>query len=98
MKIGYPFCVYSSTMHMSQSCALLKLCNCNSRQLQLYSTFNQGIIDMNRNGNFCKGTCFSKVIAEIKVDARVDRQKKFTGFSRMSVMANLLCFECFAAG
>ena len=24
--------------------------------------------------------------------------KKKTGFSRMSVMANLLCFGCFAAG
>ena len=43
---------------------------------------------MNRNGNFCKGTCFSKVIAE----AKVEQQKKFTGFSCMSVMANLLCF------
>ena len=51
---------------------------------------DQGVIDMNRNGNFCKGTCVSKVIAETKVDARVDRQKKFTGFSCMSVMANLL--------
>ena len=59
---------------------------------------NQGIIDMNRNGNLCKGTCVSKVIAETKVHARVDKQKKFTGFSRMSVMAKLLCFGCFAAG
>ena len=47
---------------------------------------------MNRNGNF------SKVIAETKVDAHVDKPKKFTGFYRMSVMANLLCFGCFAAG
>ena len=46
---------------------------------------------MNRNGNFCKGTCVSKLIAETKVDARVEQQKRFTGFSRMSVMANLLC-------
>ena len=38
---------------------------------------------MNRNGNFCKGTCVSKVIAETKVDARVDKQKKFTGYSRV---------------
>ena len=37
---------------------------------------DQGIIDMNRNGNFCKGTCFSKIIAETKVDARVEQQKK----------------------
>ena len=62
------------------------------------AAFDQGIIDMNRNGNFRKGTCVSRLIAETKVDARVEQQKKFTGFSRMSVMANLLCFECFAAG
>ena len=53
---------------------------------------------MNRNGNFCKGTGVSKVIAETKVAARVEQQKKFTGFSRMSVKANLLRFGCFAAG
>ena len=67
---------------------------------------------MNKNENFCKGSCVSKVIAEIKVDARVEQQKKFTGFSRMSVtwnyyllllvpwsvMTNSLCFGCFAAG
>ena len=62
------------------------------------STYDQRIIDMNRNGNFCKATRVSKVIAKNKVDARVDKQKKSTGFSRMSVMANLLCFGCFAAG
>ena len=60
--------------------------------------YNQGIINMNRHGNFCKGTWVSKVITETKVDARVEQQKKLTGFSRMSVMANLLCFGCFAAG
>ena len=53
----------------------------------------QGIIDMTS-----KGTCVSKVIAETKIDACVNKQKKFTGFSRMSVMENLLCFECFAVG
>ena len=53
---------------------------------------------MNRNVNFCKVTCFSKVIAETKADARLKQQKKFTGSSRMSVMENLLCFGCFAAG
>ena len=35
---------------------------------------------MNRNGNFCKGTYISKVIAKTKVDSRVDKQKKFTFF------------------
>ena len=53
---------------------------------------------MNRNENFAKGTCFSKVIAETKVDARVKQQKKFPGFSRMSVIANCCVFWCFAAG
>ena len=52
----------------------------------------QGIIIMNRNGNFCK------IIAETKVDTYVEQQKKFTGFSRMSAIANLLCFGCFSAG
>ena len=58
----------------------------------------QRIIDMNRNGNLCKRTCVSKVIAETKVDARAEQQKQFTDFSRMSVMANLLSFGCLAAG
>ena len=52
---------------------------------------------MNRNGNFCKVTWVSKIIAETKVDVRVEQEKKFTGFSHMSVMANLLCFGCFTA-
>ena len=58
----------------------------------------QEIIIMNKNGNFCRGTWVSKIIEETKVDARVEQEKKFTGFSRMSVMAILLCFGCFAAG
>ena len=52
---------------------------------------------MNRNGNFYKGTWVCKIIVETKVDARVEQQK-FTGFSRMFVMENLLCFGCLAAG
>ena len=39
-----------------------------------------------------------KIIVGAKVDARVVQQKKFTGFSLMSVVANLLRFGCFAAG
>ena len=42
---------------------------------------------MNKNGNFCKGTYVSKFIAETKVDARVEQQKKFTGFSHMFAIA-----------
>ena len=33
---------------------------------------HQGIINMNRNGNFCEGTSVGKIIAETKVDARVE--------------------------
>ena len=47
---------------------------------------------MNRNGNFCKRAQVGKIIAGVKVDAHVVQQKKSTGFSRMSVMANLLRF------
>ena len=35
--------------------------------------YDQGIINWNRNGNFCKGAWVSKVIAEAKVDARVEQ-------------------------
>ena len=66
--------------------------------VSVWSFFNQGIIYMNRNGNVCEGTRVWKIIAETKVGARVGQWKKLTGFSRMSVMANLLCFGCFTAG
>ena len=38
------------------------------------------------------------VIAEAKADAHVKQEKKFSGFSGMSVMAILLCFGCIDAG
>ena len=38
------------------------------------------------------------IIAETTVDARVEQYKKVTGFSRMFLIANLLCFVCFTAG
>ena len=63
----------------------------------VYLTSKQGIINMNRNGNFCKGKWVNKVIAETKFDTHVEQWKKFTGFSRISVMPILLCFGCFAA-
>ena len=65
-----------------------------SKSQNFIVAYKQGIIDMNRNGNFCTGTWVSKVFAKTKVGAHVKQQKKFTGFSRMSVMANLLCFGC----
>ena len=73
-----------------QSCVLSKALqkwkdnSINSKRL------NQWIINMSRNENFCKGTRVSKVIAETKVDARVEQWKKFTG------LANLLWFGKFA--
>ena len=60
----------------------------------------QGIIDMNGNGmeTFAKKPEFLKLLRELKSTPVRHYKKKFTGFSRMSVMANLLCFGCFAAG
>ena len=40
-----------------------------------------------RNGNFCKGTSVSKIIAGAKVNARAVPSKKSTGFPCMSVTA-----------
>ena len=37
----------------------------------LVTASKQGIIIMNRNGSFCKGTWVSNIFAETKVDARV---------------------------
>ena len=53
-------------------------CGQNFYLLLLNVTFShclsaQGIIDMNRNGNFCKGTGVGKIVAETKVDARVEQ-------------------------
>ena len=39
------------------------------------NAFDQGIIDMNRNGNFCTGTWVSKVIAKTKVGAVLNSKK-----------------------
>ena len=36
---------------------------------------------MNRNGNFCKGTLVSKIVAEAKVDTRVENSKVHWFFS-----------------
>ena len=51
-----------------------------------------------KNGNLCKGTFVGVIIGGSEVDARVEQQKRPAGFYRMSVMVNLLCFGCFAAG
>ena len=47
-------------------------------------------VDLNRNGNFCKGTYIWKIIAKAKVDARAVLLKKSTGFCRMSVTTSVL--------
>ena len=51
--------------------------------------YGQGIKELNRNGNFCKGTEIWKIIARAKVAMLI---KKSTGFCRMSVTARLLRF------
>ena len=43
-----------------------------SIKVNLYA-LRQGVIDMNRNGNFCKGTRVSKIVAKAKVDACVEQ-------------------------
>ena len=53
---------------------------------------------LNRNGNFCKGTQVSKIIAGKYFDARAVLLKKSTRFSCMSAIASLLCFGCLAPG
>ena len=50
----------------------------------------QGIVFLNKNGNFCKGTYILKIIARAKVDRRALLLQKFTSFCRMSVTAGLL--------
>ena len=57
----------------------------------------QRIIDMEME-TFAKEPEFLKLLRELKLTPVQRYKKKFTGFSRMSVMANLLCFGCFAAG
>ena len=58
----------------------------------------QGIITINRNGNFkVKEPELAKLLERLK-STPVLNNKKFTGFSRMSAMAIFLCFRCFAAG
>ena len=52
--------------------------------------FEQGVVYLNKNGNFCEGTWILKIIARAKVDARAVLLKKPTGFCRMSVTASLL--------
>ena len=47
---------------------------------------------------FAKEPNLEKNIPEVKADAGAVKQKKSTGFCRMSVMAILLRFGCFSAG
>ena len=46
---------------------------------------------------FAKEPKVGKIIAGVKTNAHALSLKKFTGISRMSVTASLLCFGCFAA-
>ena len=40
----------------------------------------------------------AKLVRRLKSTPVLNIKKKFTGFSRMSEMANLLCFGCFTVG
>ena len=62
-------------MHIVSNCAIF---------------LQQGILFLNRNKNFGKGTYILKIIARAKVDARAVLLQKSTGFCRMSVNASLL--------
>ena len=64
-------------------------------QIKKYKTRNYRYC---RNGNLCKGTQVSKVIAEAKIDAFAVSLNKSTGFSAMYVTPNLLCFRFFTEG
>ena len=60
--------------------------------------YDQGIIDSTGTENFVKEPQVCKILVGAKVDACALQEKRSAGFSRMSVMADLLCFGCFAAG
>ena len=63
---GFWLCLYvCGSCGTSLSTYVLFIAEChNSHKIPLTK---QGIINMNRNGNFCKGTWVSEVIAETKV-------------------------------
>ena len=56
------------------------------------------IIDYTGIETFSKKPEFVKLLRRPKSTPALNNKKMFTGFSRMSVMANLLYFGCFAAG
>ena len=68
------------------------------RQLWIFYVFVQGIIDWTGTETFAKEPKLAKLLREHKSNACAVSLKKFTGFSRMSVIASLLCFGCFPVG
>ena len=60
---------------------------------------HQGIVYLDRNGNFFKGTQIWKIIVRAKVDARaVLLKKKVHWFFSYACNRKFTAFECFAAG
>ena len=57
----------------------------------------QGIINCKGTETFAKEPELAKLLRRLK-SAPTLNNKKFTGFSRMIVMANLLRFGCFSVG
>ena len=58
----------------------------------------QIIIDPTGAEIFAKDPKLAKLLRELKLMPISYNKKKFTGFCRVSLMANLLCIGCFAAG
>ena len=59
---------------------------------------NMGIRDPTEMETFANESKLAKLLQELKWTPRVAQQKRFAGFYRMSVIANLWCFRRFAAG
>ena len=62
------------------------------------AVFEQGVIVITGTETFAKEPKLEKLLRRLKSTPVLNNKKKFTGFSPLSVMANLLCFGCFAAG
>ena len=62
------------------------------------SNINQGIVYLTKNGNFCKGTRVSKIIARAKVDARAVLLKIVHWFLSYVCNRKFAAFGCFAPG
>ena len=86
----YVICVDRGEKHLAQLQARVNCICLSCGQPHKPKRCQQGIVYLNRNGNFCEGIWILKIIASAKVDTRVVLLKKSTGFCRMSVTESLL--------